>query len=142
MIEQTKNVLKKGILGASLEHSYSILSVICILLFSYKGLGIIVQVYFLGIEENRRVAREHFQSRMRIFTRTKVAPRKDNDTPGDTIITFTPNNISELGLNHKARRYGSGTVGHLDSGILASEDSQYSPSGGCNLNIPDGGVSG
>ena len=29
------------------------------------------QVYFLGIEENRRLAREHFQSRIRIFTRNK-----------------------------------------------------------------------
>ena len=28
-------------------------------------------VYFLGIEENRRLAREHFQSRIRIFTRHK-----------------------------------------------------------------------
>ena len=38
-------------------------------------------VYFLGIEENRRLAREHFQSRMRIFTKNKdkVTPIKDKD---------------------------------------------------------------
>ena len=28
-------------------------------------------IYFLGIDENRRLAREHFRSRMRIFTRKK-----------------------------------------------------------------------
>ena len=39
-------------------------------------------VYFLGIEENRRLAREHFQSRMRIFKRNKdkVAHFKDKET--------------------------------------------------------------
>ena len=30
-------------------------------------------VYFLGIEENRRMAREHFLSRIRIFKRNQVA---------------------------------------------------------------------
>ena len=30
-------------------------------------------VYFLGIEENRKLAREHFQSRIRIFKRNQVA---------------------------------------------------------------------
>ena len=39
-------------------------------------------VYFLGIEENRRIARENFQSRMRIFKRNKnkVARLKDKET--------------------------------------------------------------
>ena len=32
-----------------------------------------VLVYFLGIEENRRMAREHFLSRIRIFKRNRVA---------------------------------------------------------------------
>ena len=31
-------------------------------------------VYYLGIEDNRRKAREYFQSRMRIFKKSKVAP--------------------------------------------------------------------
>ena len=31
-------------------------------------------VYYLGIEENRRVAREYFQSRMRIFRKNKLTP--------------------------------------------------------------------
>ena len=31
-------------------------------------------VYYLGIEENRRLAREHFQSRIRMFRKNKVAP--------------------------------------------------------------------
>ena len=115
-------------------------------MLSYKYVGFFVQVYFLGIEENRRVAREHFQSRMRIFTKTKVAPQKDNDTPGDTITTFTSNNISGLSLNLRTRRYDSGTVGTMDSGSISSQDSQWQCSplsgGGCNLNIPDGEVYG
>ena len=38
-------------------------------------------IYFLGIEENRRLVREHFQSRMRIFKRNndKMAPNKENE---------------------------------------------------------------
>ena len=37
-------------------------------------------VYFLGIEENRRLTREHFQSHMRIFKRNQVAPFKGMET--------------------------------------------------------------
>ena len=95
-------------------------------MLSYKYVGFFVQVYFLGIEENRRVAREHFQSRMRIFTKTRVVPHKDDDAPGDTITTLTSNNISELSLNLRT----------MNSGIMTFQD------GGCNLNIPDGRVSG
>ena len=115
-------------------------------MLSYKYVGFFVQVYFLGIEENRRVAREHFQSRMRIFTKTRVVPHKDDDAPGDTITTLTSNNISELSLNLRTRRYESGTVGTMNSGIVTFQDSQrqYGPlsDGVCNLNIPDGRVSG
>ena len=105
----------------------------------------IIKVYFLGIEENRRVAREHFQSRMRIFTKTRVVPHKDDDAPGDTITTLTSNNISELSLNLRSSIYDSGTVGTMNSGIMTFQDGQrqYGPisGGGCNLNIPDGEVS-
>ena len=114
-------------------------------MLSYKYVGFFVQVYFLGIEENRRVAREHFQSRMRIFTKTRVVPHKDDDAPGDTITTLTSNNISELSLNFRSRRYDSGTVGTRNSGIMTSQDSQWQcghlSGGGCNLNIPEGEVS-
>ena len=40
-------------------------------------------VYFLGIEENRRMARESFQSRMRIFKTIKgkvIAPAPNKET--------------------------------------------------------------
>ena len=34
-------------------------------------------VYYLGIEENRRLAREYFNSRIRIFKKKKVAASED-----------------------------------------------------------------
>ena len=37
-------------------------------------------VYYLGIENNRREAREHFQSHVRIFKRRKDAPEKLKST--------------------------------------------------------------
>ena len=39
-------------------------------------------IYFMGIEENRRLAREQVKSRMKIFSRNKekVAPIKDKET--------------------------------------------------------------
>ena len=37
-------------------------------------------VYFLGIEENRRLACSHVQTQMRMFTRKKVAADNTNDT--------------------------------------------------------------
>ena len=52
----------------------------------------------------------------------KVVPQKNNDAPGDTITTFTSNNISGLSLNLRTRRYDSGTVGTMDSGSLASQE--------------------
>ena len=56
-----------------------------VILFSllfYINKSYFFSVYFLGIEENRRIARENFQSRMRIFKRNKnkVARLKDKET--------------------------------------------------------------
>ena len=31
-------------------------------------------VYFMGIEENRKMAQEHFKANMRVFIRTKTSP--------------------------------------------------------------------
>ena len=39
----------------------------------------VIQVYFLGIEENRRLAREHFQSRIMVFKRSQVATIKNKE---------------------------------------------------------------
>ena len=46
------------------------LSIILYLLVTSCGTPL---VYYLGIEENRRLAREHFNSRIRIFKKNKVA---------------------------------------------------------------------
>ena len=91
-------------------------------------------VYFLGIEENRRLARKHFHSRMRIFTKTRVTPDKDKDTPGDVILNVSTSpsiNNSVLSLHHKTRGF-SGTEGALDlTSEIMAEDSI------CNLNVPN-----
>ena len=34
-------------------------------------------VYYLGIEENRRLAKKQFQSRIRIFRKKRVAPNEE-----------------------------------------------------------------
>ena len=91
-------------------------------------------VYFLGIEENRRLARKHFHSRMRIFTKTRVTPDKDKDTPGDVILTVSTSpsiNNSVLSLHHKTRG-DSATAGGVDlTSEIMAEDSF------CNLNVPN-----
>ena len=32
-------------------------------------------VYFMGIEENRKMAQEHFRANMRVFSKNKVSPK-------------------------------------------------------------------
>ena len=44
-------------------------------------------VYYLGIEDNRREAREHFQSHVRIFKRRKDAPEQLKSTNGLSIFS-------------------------------------------------------
>ena len=50
------------------------LSIILYLLVTSCGTPL---VYYLGIEENRRLAREHFNSRIRIFKKKKVAASEE-----------------------------------------------------------------
>ena len=63
-------------IGHYLENSYNI----TFYSFTFYTLYILVNscgtplVYFLGIEENRRLAGEKFQSRIRIFKKKRVSP--------------------------------------------------------------------
>ena len=50
------------------------LSTILYVLFTSCGTPL---VYYLGIEENRRLAREYFNSRIRIFKNKKVAASEE-----------------------------------------------------------------
>ena len=52
--------------------SSNIFSTILFLLVTSCGTPL---VYYLGIEDNRKKAREHFQSRIRIFKKNRVAPK-------------------------------------------------------------------
>ena len=92
------------------------------------------------------MAREHFQSRMRIFKKTRrVAPKKDKDTQGEVIPiipTSSSNNISRKSLNYTTRRCGLVTAEtvYVTPGMTADEDHSSGSTLRCNLNVPNDDV--
>ena len=51
-----------------------LLETVCLVLVMFDEKQILT-IYYLGIEENRKKAREHFQLRIRIFKKNRVAPK-------------------------------------------------------------------
>ena len=92
------------------------------------------------------MAREHFQSRMRIFKKTRrVAPDKDKDTQGEVIPimpTSSSNNLSRISLNYRTRRRGLATAEtvYLTPGMIVEEGHSSGSISRCNLNVPNDGV--
>ena len=71
---------------------------------------------------------------MRIFTKTRVAPDKDKDTPGEVMMTVFISPSINNSVLHQKTRDDAGTAGGADqtSGMM-TEDSEAN----CNLNVPN-----